>query len=139
MQNGSSRVIDGLKAKTVTQSMLEGGAEASLCHDAACCAICFTCRSTVADDLQSGILRCNTRFVCFAPFITDGASEEGAGQLCPVTVDANLHLNRDGITMCDGSVGSQVECFIGHGCTRASHHMHMRQDVIGSRRGIASA
>src|SRR5450759_5433410 len=102
MQNGSSGMVDGLEAKTVSQSMLEGGAEPCLCHDTACRTICLTCCRTITDDLQGGILRCNTRLVCFSPFIADAASEEGAGQFSPVAVDADLHLHCHGISSADG-------------------------------------
>src|SRR5947209_1141581 len=99
--------------------MLKSTTKSSLHHDAACCFIHMTRAGTIADTLQSRILCSHTGLMGFAPLITHRAYKEGAGKFSPVTVDANLHLNRDRIALFDRSMRGQVEGTIGKCGTRA--------------------
>src|SRR2546421_12094735 len=137
MQHGGGSMIDGLKAKSVSQPMLEGGAKTSLFHDAASCAIYVPRGFTITYRLQCCVLRLHTCLVRSTPFVADCTREERARQFRPVAVDVDLHLHRDRISLVDSGVRGQVEGAIGQRCTLSRHDMHMRKHVFRPWRRVS--
>src|SRR5581483_9122604 len=137
MQDGGCGMIDGLKAKTMSQAMLEGAAKTRLLHDITRRPIYSTRAGTIADLLQSGILRRDTGLMRPAPLVADAAREEGARQFGPVAINADLHLNRYRVPLIDSGIGGQVEGAIGQGRARACHDMHMGCHMTSARSRIS--
>src|SRR5436305_192482 len=102
-------MVDSLEAKAMPQPMLEGGTESGFFHHVTCRSIYSTCAGPIPDTLQRGILRSYTCQVRLFPFVADRSGKEAACQFRPVTVDANLHLHRDGISSLNLIVRGQIE------------------------------
>src|SRR5437588_3178755 len=139
MQHGDGSMINGLKAKSMSQSMLEGGAKTRLFHDAASCAIYVPRGFTITYILQCCVLRLHTCLVRSTPFIADCTREERARQFRPVAVDVDFHLHGDRISLVDSSVRGQIERAIGQRCTLSRHDMHMWKHVFRPRLRVSRA